>query len=64
MVKVNVKYLGRSFVMLREAARVIAAVDGEDQLHLGFVKYLIRTQDQVEILVILNDCFIEALVRK
>lgn len=49
MVKVNVKYLGRSFDMLSEAARVIVAVEMEDQLHLGFVKYLIRTQDQVQI---------------
>lgn len=35
MVKMNVKDLGRSLDMLREAARAITAIDMEDQLYLA-----------------------------
>lgn len=54
----------RSFDMIREAARVVSAIVVKDHLYFEFYKYCIKTQGKIQMLGMLNDCFMEALVRK
>lgn len=50
----------RLFDIIREAARVVSAKDMKDHLYFEYYKYCIKTQGKIQMLGMLNDCFMEA----